>query len=123
MPPRTRSWVVRSTRGSSGAQELGAVTEPGAHDLDRLLALVDEDEAAAELAGGRPGRAAAREEVEHPVARSTGCGEDAAEDAERLLGRVARLLGPGRRHDRVPPHVGRQLAARGLLRRDETGRH
>ena len=48
---------------------------------------------------------------------------DAAQDALGLLRRVAGLLAPGRRHDRVPPHVGGELAALGLLGRDEPGRH
>ena len=69
-------------------------------------------------------RPAAGEEVEHDVARLRSarvrCG---VEDAERLLRRVAGLLAAVRRHDRVPPHVGRRLAARGLLGSDEPRRH
>ena len=43
--------------------------------------------------------------------------DDALEDAERLLRRIAGLFLAGRADDRVPPRVGRRLAARGLLRR------
>ena len=50
-------------------------------------------------------------------------GDDPAQHAERLLRHVPRLLPPGRRDDRVPPDVRGQLAERGLLRRDQAGRH
>ena len=48
---------------------------------------------------------------------------DALQDPQRLLRRIARLLLAGGRHDRVPPDVGRRLAARRLLRAHQPGRH
>jgi hypothetical protein len=47
--------------------------------------------------------------------------KDALQDAERLLRRIARLLAATGRDDRVPPDVGRRLAARGLRDSDELG--
>ena len=85
--------------------------------------VVDEHGVAAERRRDRAGRAAAREEVEHPIARPARRLDDPAQDALGLLRRVAGLLATGRRHDRVPPHVGGQLAALGLLGRDEPRRH
>ena len=73
-----------------------------------------------ELGGDRAGRAAAGEEVEHPVAGPRRRLHDAAQDALRLLVRVAGLLRAVGRDDGVPPDVGGQLAARRLLRADET---
>ena len=95
---------------------------PLPHHGDRLGVVVDEHGLASERRCDRAGRAAAGEEVEHDTALRTRRAHDAPQDADRLLRRVAEFLLPGRADDGVPPGVGRQLAARGLLRTDETGR-
>ena len=69
------------------------------------------------------GCAAAGEEVEHPVARIGMYLHDPVQDGYRLLRRVAGLLPAVRAHDRLPPHIGRRLAARRLHRPDKARRH
>ena len=49
--------------------------------------------------------------------------DDAFEDAERLLRRIAGLLLAVGGDDGVPPDVGGRLSARGLLRADQSGGH
>ena len=71
---------------------------------------------------GDAGRAAARVRIEDEVPRPARRRHDALEQPDRLLGRVAGALGRSRRDDRHPPHVGRQLAARRLVRADEPRR-
>src|SRR3954468_847780 len=70
-----------------------------------------------------PERPAAGERVETPVPGPARSLDDAPENALGLLRRIARLLAPGRRDDRVPPDVGRELPSRGLLRGDEPRGH
>ena len=78
----------------------------------------------------RPSSAAASPSVPLPAKKSSSVSPGfectrtmRAQDAERLLRRVTRFFFSGRAHDRVPPHVGRRLSARGFLRPDEPGRH
>ena len=78
---------------------------------------------ATELRADRAERPRAGERVEAPIARAGRRRHDPAEDAFRLLRGVAGLLPAGRRDDRVPPDIRGELAARGLLRSDEPGRH
>src|SRR5687768_17051237 len=97
--------------------------EPPAHDFERVAALVDEDESPAELERSRARGAAPSEEIQDEAAAGARGGNDAAQDADRLLRGIAELLAARRAHDRVPPGVGGQLPARSLLRGHEPRRH
>src|SRR4051794_3979738 len=97
--------------------------QPSPGDRDCVRACVDEDEPAPELGGDRAERAGPGEEVQAPAAGPGRGGDHARDDALGLLRRVAGALGAVRRDDRVPPRVGRALAAGALLRRDEARGH
>src|SRR5436190_19799472 len=112
-----------SQKRTSISGSLGRRAEAPRHDLERLGVRVDEDVPPAELCGGSSERSASGKGVETPIAGPRRSGHDAPEDAERLLRRITGLLAAGRRDDRVPPDVRRQLPARRLFRRHEPRRH
>ena len=93
------------------------------HHRERFLRTVRQHEAAAQRQRRRARRAAARHEIRHQSPARRGRGHDAPQHAQRLLRRVAQLLPARGAHDRVPPGVRGQLAARRLLRPRQPGRH
>ena len=107
--------VCGPLRRESLPADAGHGPESFRHHFEGLGVVVDENEVAPQYVGRHTGRAAAGEEVEHEIAGVRGGRDDAAEDAERLLGRIARPLGAARGDDRVPPRVRGEFTARGLL--------
>lgn len=97
--------------------------QPFRHHRDRLSVVVNQHRGAAQPMRGFADRAAPCEEIQHAIAGVRVDAHDAIDDRQRLLRRVARLFTAARTDDRVPPGIGRRLAARRLLRPDEAGSH
>ena len=90
------------------------------HDPGSFGARVDKEEGAIGFVGGDAGRAAACEEVGDQAAGRAGGQDDAAQNAERLLGGIAGALLAAGGHDRVPEDIdGHPFAAGGFFGADQ----